>query len=227
MLKLIQGDCLEEMKKIPDESVDLVLTDPPYGTNDGKGKNIKRGTSNTDFSVIEWDRELPIQYISELHRVMKPDSWGFIFTDKSKVSQVWYELERRGLTPRNVFYWIKSNKAPTPRCNFKSCIEAAVVFTKGRTNQRWYGGGNQNNYIILPFVSGREKVNHPTQKPVKLMAHLLQLVSTENDVVLDPFMGSGSTGVACKQLNRNFIGIELDKNYYNIAKQRISEVIPS
>jgi site-specific DNA-methyltransferase (adenine-specific) len=74
---------------------------------------------------------------------------------------------------------------------------------------------------VSPAVSGKEKTEHTTQKPISLMEHLVKIHTNENDLVLDPFMGSGTTGVACKNLNRNFIGIELDKEYFNIAKERI------
>ena len=75
----------------------------------------------------------------------------------------------------------------------------------------------------MPFVSGREKVDHPTQKPVALMRHLVELFTVEGDTVLDPFMGSGTTGVACVQTGRNFIGVEIDEGYFNIAKKRIEQ----
>ena len=219
---ITHGDCLEVLATIPENSVDAVITDPPYGTNDGKGKVIRRGKDDTAFGSIDWDKELPLDYLKEVSRVMKPDTWGVVFTDNMAISYLWKKLENVGLSPRNTFYWVKHNKAPTPRCNFKSCVETAVVFTNGRTNQKWYGGGNQNNYILMPFVSGREKVDHPTQKPVALMRHLVELFTVEGDTVLDPFMGSGTTGVACAQTGRNFIGIEIDPTYFAIAEKRIA-----
>jgi DNA modification methylase len=222
-VELHLGDCLEVMKSMPDKSVDAVITDPPYGTNDGKGKNIKRGGNDTNFSVLEWDMSLPLGYITELERVIKDDTWGAIFTDNAAVTTVWQELENCGLSPRNTFYWVKTNKAPTPRANFKSCVETCVIFTKGRTTIKWSGGGNQPNYIEMPIVGGKDAGLHPTQKPVKLIQHLINLFTYEGDTVLDPFMGSGTTGVACVQTGRNFIGIEIDPNYFAIAERRIKE----
>lgn len=220
---LILGDCLEAMRNIPDESIDAMLTDPPYGTNDGKGKTIRRGSSDTNFSVIGWDTELPLDYLSGVYRVLKNNTWGAIFTDNMAISFVWKKLEKVGLSPRNTFYWIKYNKAPTPRANLKSCVETAVLFTKGKTTSKWRGGGNQRNYISMPFVTGDEKVNHPTQKPVSLMKRFITLFTDGGDTIFDPFMGSGTTGVACVQTGRSFVGVEINPDYFTIAERRIKE----
>jgi site-specific DNA-methyltransferase (adenine-specific) len=222
--ELILGDCVSELKKIESNSIDCLITDPPYGTNDEYGKLIKRGNKHTSFNVIEWDTKLPTDFLEEVHRVLRDDTWGFIFVDKKEVTTMWKAIESYGLKPRNTFYWIKNNKAPTPRKNFKSSIEVAIVFTKGRTNIKWNGGANQNNYIIMPFVMGKEKVNHPTQKPVKLISHFIELVTNPDDIVLDPYMGSGTTAVAAKLLNRRYIGIELETEYYDIANKRIDSI---
>lgn len=223
--QIICGDCIDVIKDIPSDSIDLCLTDPPYGTNDNKGKVIRRGKTDTNFAVIDWDREVPLEYLKDLYRVMKKDVWGVIFTDNMFISHLWEALEGVGLKPRNTFYWIKHNKAPTPRSNFKSCVETAIVFTKDRTNQKWNGGGNQSNYIQMPFVCGKEKVAHPTQKPVKLMEHFLRLMSNKNDIILDPFCGSGTTAVAAKNLGRRFIGIDISEEYCEMGRQRLRQEI--
>jgi site-specific DNA-methyltransferase (adenine-specific)/modification methylase len=222
-MKLIHGDSFEKLKDLDDRCVDALITDPPYGTNDKYGKNIKRGDHNTSFGVIEWDKTLPLDFLKECYRVMKDDTWGFIFTDKKEVTTIWNYLETVGFSPRNTFYWIKTNKAPTPRKNFKSSVETAVVFTKGRTNKKWVGGGNQNNFFECPFVIGKEKVNHPTQKPVKLIKHIISLISNEGDVILDPFIGSGTTAVASLEINRECIGIEIDEENIKISQNRIKD----
>jgi site-specific DNA-methyltransferase (adenine-specific) len=220
-IKLYYGDCMGILPTLKAESIDAVITDPPYGTNDGMGKVIRRGKTDVAFGVIKWDKDLPFSYLKEVYRVMKNDTWGFAFTDKKAVSLLWGKAEAAGLLPRNTFYWIKYNKAPTPRSNFKSCVETALVFTKGGTTKKWNGGGNQANYIEMPFVTGGEKVDFPTQKPVQLMGHLLNLITDPGDVVLDPFMGSGSTGVACIQEGRSFVGIEISEESFALAQERI------
>lgn len=222
--QLILGDCILELKKLQDNSIDCLVTDPPYGTNDKYDKSIKRGNNHTSFNVLDWDKEIPTDFLKEVYRVMKDDTWGFIFTDKKEITTLWNILEQYGFNPRNTFYWIKTNKAPTPRSNFKSSVETCLVFTKGRTNIKWRGGGNQDNFITLPFVVGKEKVNHPTQKPIKLIKHLIELVTDKGDVVLDPFVGSGTTLLASQELSRKSIGIEIDKDYYEIAMSRLSYI---
>lgn len=220
-ITLYQGDCNSILYEIYNDSIDAVVTDPPYGTNDGRGKVIKRGTENVEFGVLEWDRKLPLRYIMQLKRIMKDDTWGFIFTDNMAITTLWNELENNELSPRNTYHWIKYNKAPTPRANFKSCVETLIAFTKGRTTIKWNGGGTEPNYTVMPFVGGL----HPTQKPVSLIEKLILLVTDKGDTVIDPFMGSGTTGEACVHLGRKFIGIEIDKENYSIARNRIDHVL--
>ena len=221
-VQLIHGDCLNELKNIEDNTVDLLLTDPPYGTNDKYGKNIKRGSAITNFSVMEWDRNLPLEYLNECFRIMKDDTWGVVFTDKKEITTIWNYVEKIGFSPRNTFYWIKTNKAPVPNSNFKSSVEVCIVFTKGKTNKKWQRGGTENNYFMSPFVLGKESVNHPTQKPESLMSYFINLLSAEGDVILDPFMGSGTTGVSSIKHGRRFIGIEIDSTYYKLSSDRIN-----
>jgi DNA modification methylase len=216
---LFNCSCLDI--KLPQNSIHAVITDPPYGTNDGKGKVIKRSGKAVDFCNIEWDKELPLDWLRIAYESMIDDTWGVIFIDKMAITTVWKALEEEKFNPRNTFYWVKTNKAPTPRCNFKSCVESSIVFTKGRTNRKWRGRGNQNNFIQLPFVSGKEKVKHPTQKPVKLMKHLIELITDEGDIIFDPFIGSGTTAVACEELGRRWIGVELNPDYCEIVRSRL------
>lgn len=227
MNKILCGNCIDLLKEIDDDSIDFLLTDPPYGTNDNNGKSIKRGQVVTSFNTIDWDTELPLEWIDELYRIMKDDTWGVIFTDKKEITTMWNYLLSNNLTPRNTFYWIKTNKAPTPRKNFKSCVETAVVFTKGRTNQKWYSGGNENNYFMSPFVSGKENVGHPTQKSIKLFSYLIRLFTKETDIILDPFIGSGTTAVAALLLNRYYLGFDINLEYIKMAEKRINTISKS
>jgi DNA modification methylase len=221
--KIICGDSAEKLPKLKGESVDLLLTDPPYGTNDEYGKNIRRGQDDTAFGTIGWDVEMPLEYLRECHRILKDDRWGVVFTDRKEITTVWRYLEEVGFRPRNTFYWIKTNKAPTPRSNFKSSVETAVVFTKGKTTEKWRGGGDQDNYYESPFVSGGEKRNHPTQKPLKLFERLVTLFTDEEDVVLDPFVGSGTAAKAAERRGRICIGIEKEPEYAEMARDRMKK----
>ncbi len=232
MVDLINGDCLEEMKKIPDGSVDLVLTDPPYGT-----------------TACKWDTVIPLEQLwAELNRVAKPDS-AMVFTASQPFSTTLIASNIKAF--KYAWVWEKSRFANQMLAKIQplKIHEDILVFSKGKppylpqglvpygkeTKQGKRvsdnnGGGERptayhqewTNYprSILRFPSEGKTV-HSTQKPVALMEYLIKTYTTEGATVLDFTMGSGTTGVACKNLNRNFIGIELDPTYFEIAKERI------
>ena len=243
--KLIHGDCLQEMEKIPDESIDLVLTDPPYGK-----------------TACKWDSVISMDCVWPLIIRASKTNAAFVFTASQPFSSF---LGTSNLSMLQYsWYWKKSR--PTGHLNAKKRpmneVEDILVFYK---NQPTYnpqnltkiqkvlknsksdmarglttnptstvtGGITREEYIqeytnyprqILQFNSEGMTV-HPTQKPVALIEYLIKTYTNEGDTVLDFTMGSGTTGVACKNTNRNFIGIELDKTYFDIASKRIAETI--
>lgn len=217
---LILGDCNIALKTLETNSVDCIITDPPYGITGGRGNVFKKAGKMTAFYIGEWDKSLPLDWIKEAIRVLKPGCWIVIFTANLSVTKVWETIEEAGGNCKQLFYWVKTNPPPQPRKNFCSAIETAVLATKGAV-KKWNSGGWNLNYHITPTVNGKVRTNHPTQKPVALMEYLINILTEKGDVVLDPFMGSGTTGIACEQLGRNFVGIEIDEHYFNIAKERI------
>ncbi len=238
-IQLYQGDCLEVMKNIPDKSVDLVLTDPPYGT-----------------TACKWDSVIPLEPMwEELKRITKPNSAIVLFGTEPFSSQLrlsnldWFKYD---------WIWEKSKcgSAFTSKYRPQSKHEIISVFGKGRVNYypqmeegepykrtRKVNNGDKPNNHKLGVTSESETVNtgyrypstvqffqqrwrrqdqvHPTQKPVALMEYLIKTYSNEGDVVLDFTMGSGTTGVSCVNTARNFIGIEKDEGYFKVAKDRI------
>ena len=237
--KLILGDCLDELPKIFDKNIDLVLTDPPYGTTQCK-----------------WDSVIPFEPMwNQLKRVIKDNGCIALFGSEPFSSYLrtsnikWFKYD---------WVWNKVRPVGVHVCKYRpmSKNENISIFGKGkitfypqmidrkklRKGSKEYGrtniiGGKLGNKkikiytkkyptTILEFSNASNKGRiHPTQKPVALLEYLIKTYTNENDTVLDFTMGSGSTGVACKNLNRNFIGIEKDENYYNIAKQRIEGVL--
>ena len=207
-VKLIFGDCLEVMRDMPDKSVDDVITDPPYGY----GQNIVNvGNCPAYEREYAWNDKAPSDsYFYELMRVsvnqivfggnyfpvlwQKPNR-GFIFWDKIQCSDKHADGE---------LVWTSFDRNAK---QYKYC------FSGNR-----YGWGNSIKGVGQP--SNRV---HPTQKPVELMAAIIYDYTNPNDTILDPFMGSGTTGVACVQTGRNFIGIEIDETYFKIAERRIAE----
>jgi len=208
-MKLILGDCLEEMKKMPDKSVDLVLTDPPYGIGIAKlgtvgGNNLAQAT---DYGEQEWDNIIPSKEVfTEMFRISKNQIifGGNYFVEYLFNSPCW-------------IVWDKNNTG-----NFADC---ELVWTSFKTAVRkikytWNG-------MIQGNMKEKEKRYHPTQKPQPVMSWILRNYSEGNQIILDPFMGSGTTGLACKELGREFIGIEISPEYFKIAENRINQTMKS
>ena len=231
-IELKQGDCLELMKDIPDKSIDMILCDLPYGT-----------------TACKWDTIIPFDKLWEQYnRIIKDNGAIVLFGNEPFSSQLrlsnlknykydWVWDKKRGsnfatvkIRPFNSFENIMVFYKKQPTYNpqmWKStpytCNQGYVGEAKQtglyRDNVITVNNGDRYPLTILSF--SKETGLHPTQKPVALLEYLIKTYTNEGDVVLDNCMGSGSTGVACVNTNRNFIGIELDENYFKIAKERI------
>lgn len=226
MLKLMQGDCLELMKDIPDGSVDLVLTDPPYKMNHSTGGsksigmdsrwqgNIKAGNTVMGFQFsIKFADWLPSVY-----RVLKPSGHCYIFCNDKNMKEILNEATKVGFRESNILVWVKNNACPN-RYYMKNC-EFITFLYKGAAKPINEMGCKCA--VEIKNINGKDK-RHPTEKPVDLLKQYVINSTTPNQVVLDPFMGSGSTGVACVNTKRRFIGIELDAGYFKIAEKRIAD----
>ena len=232
-MKLLQGDCLEVMRDIPDGSVDLILTDPPYfisrksgyvNNSPDKVDYIKKyGKHTIEFG--EWDKkEINLSFLLEkFYKLLKDGGTLIMFYD------VWKMQELKELTLTEKFkqprlcQWVKTNPVPiNSKINYLSnSAEYFATFVK--KSKPTFNGSYDNGVYSHPICGGKERTKHPTQKPLKIMKELIDKHTNKNDTVLDPFMGSGTTGVACKNLSRNFIGIELDETYFKIAEERINK----
>ncbi len=212
MINLIHGDCLEKMKNIPSKSVDLVLTDIPYGevNNSAQKSGGLRDLTVGIADVIDFDLN---DALNECLRICRGTI--YIFCGTEQVSFIRKTLAFNGLSTR-LCIWEKTNPSPmNGQFVWLSSIECCV-FGK-------FSGATFNEFCksaVWRHIT-EPKEFHPTAKPVTLMERLIKASSNEGDTVLDFTMGSGSTGVAAKKLKRNFIGIEKDETYFNIAKKRI------
>ena len=257
MNTLLLGDCLERMKEIPDNSVDLVMTSPPYAK-----QRDYNGATSKDY----------INFISPIVALAKDkikDTGSIIINIKEHVDKgqrdlyvykmVIHFVEVVGLQFVDEYVWVKTNPFPTgAKTRLKDGWERCLHFTKGRhafypeqcltkSESKWLysdmnrknkgkhittngSGMNMSKRVVTEMVrpsnvitgsSSNLNIGHPAVYPIYLPEYFIKACTKESDVVLDPFMGSGTTGLACKNLNRSFIGIELDENYYNLAKQRI------
>ena len=229
-IDLRQGDCLELLKDIPDKSIDMILTDPPYefrkGDNGGGGMLATRKYDKQIISKLgsknKLDCGISLEFLQETKRLFKKGYNAIYFCNQHQL-KMYIEFADINKYRYNILVWHKTN--PTPLCNNKYLDD--IEFQIQIKSKEYKIGGNYKTKSKV-FTSSinkkdKEKYNHPTIKPIELIEKFLINHSNENDVVLDLFMGSGSTGVACKHLNRNFIGIELDKHYFEIAKKRIDE----
>ena len=217
--KIHCGDCLDLMKEMPDKCVDLALTDPPYGIGEAAGKNISRsksfgsrsfGDKNTrrtiipanDYGNFEWDDRPPsAEYFAELIRVSKNQ---IIFGGN------YFSLPQSSCW----IVWDKDNSG-----DFADAELAWTSFDTAVRIFKWKWNG-----MLQQDMAHKEKRQHPTQKPLPLMMWCLEKYSKPGMTVLDPFMGSGTTCVACKKLGRNFIGIEKEPEYIKIAEKRLEKV---
>ena len=256
-IKLYNGDCLEVMKEIENNSVDVIITSPPYAE---QRKHQYGGILENDYP------KFTVQWMEEIKRILKNEGSVFInirphikngqisdYVLKTRLAlreQGWIECEE--------LIWIKPDSPPLGSINRpRRAWESILWFSKtgkpfvdtksngiisnriGFENTKFEHGGNSHihagqndakvgiarskDYIEIGTGKIEKKINHPAMFPIQLPEYLIKLSSNESQVILDPFMDSGTTGVACINTNRNFIGIELDEEYFNIAKERIEK----
>jgi DNA modification methylase len=212
------GDCLELMKSISDKSIDLVLTDPPY--NIARNNNFATmGRAGIDFG--EWDKGFDLfSYIDQVSRILKKDGSFVVFNAWRNLGAIADYAETQGFETKDMIRLEKSNPMPRNRDRrYITDYECAIWFVK--KGAKWVFNRQDSKYQRPKFVACIESGLHPTQKNLSLMENLVKIHSNQGDTIIDPFMGSGTTGLACKNLGRKFIGIEQNLNYFEIAKKRI------
>lgn len=214
------GDCLELMKQIPNESIDLIVTDPPYlmsyKTNRRKNKDHKFCTEIAGDN----DSQLIADYIKECYRIMKNDTAMYMFCNANKVEFFKHELEKY-FCIKNMIIWVKNNwSAGDLKGAYGKQYELIFLVNKGRCEIR---GKRITDVWEFSRVAGNNLV-HQNQKPVELIQQCIEKHSDEGAIVFDGFLGSGTTAIACVNTNRHYIGFELDPEYYDIACKRLDEV---
>lgn len=230
------GDCLDFMRTLPDGSIDAVVTDPPYNLGKfmkDRDTNLKKMRDNyfgaagwDDLEFADWETAMD-GFFEEAVRVLKRGGAMIVFMSIIKVETLIRTAERHGLYYKTTGIWHKQN--PMPRnmnLHFVNSTEAWIYFMYKKKT----GTFNNDGKVIHDFIETsvtpageRKHGKHPTQKPEQLMSHFIKLLTNEGDMVLDPFMGSGTTGMAAVLEGRDFIGIELNAEYLEIAERRIAE----
>ena len=240
MFKLINGDCFEELKRIKTGTIDMIFADPPYFlSNDGitckSGKMVSVNKGSWDkISDVNEKHKFNRKWIRLCKRVLKPNGSFWISGTLHNIYSIGMALEQEGFKIINNITWQKTNPPPNLACRcFTHSTETVLWAQKDDKKARHYfnydlmqelNGGKQMKDVWVGSLTKRSEKKegkHPTQKPEYLLERIILASTQGNDVILDPFMGSGTTGVVAKRLGRQFIGIEENEEYYEIAKRRI------
>ncbi len=209
MYKIIHGDCIQELKKVPGESVDLVLTDPPYGNDQGCCLDRRR-IAGDEHPLIG------LLALAEAYRVLRRNRCCFFFLDAKHLAFV--DTFVRRYTPYRVrSYCVWDKRMMGLSYGIRPRHEMILALEKGKPS--YNSGGFANVLTQTRALTNRE---HPHKKPVEILAPIIAHTTVPSDVVLDPFAGSGSTGVAAMQLGRDFIGIECAFKYVQVARARLA-----
>lgn len=229
-IELLHGDCLELMKDIPDESVDLIITDPPYLHVKGgmKSKKYNTGTwkadSNMVSSMSDFGEAEIFNFLGTAIPKMKKVNM-YIFCSKLQLVSYFKYISMNKKLKYDLLVWDKVKYSMKSSKFYTSDIEYVVRIYQAGVSLRKVliedGTKSDIKHYMKRQAYPQPRGEHGTMKPVNLIENFIRVASDENDVVLDPFMGSGTTGVACKNLGRSFIGMELDEEYFNVAKERI------
>lgn len=251
MSELRLGDTREIIKEYPDEFFDCVASDIPYEISTGgcaikeranecggilnrrlytddrlKNKWLKQDDINDNATLIrkgKFFENIPkfSEWLPDIYRVLKPQTHCYLMINSRNLKELQIEAEKVGFKFCNLLVWVKNNQ--TPHKFYMSRTEFILMLRKGRA--RYINNLGESNVFIYPNIMGNKL--HPTEKPVELMRDFIKNSTNEGDKVLDPFMGSGSTCLAAKELNREYYGFEIDEKYYDIAKKRIENVFVS
>lgn len=223
MIELHNDDCLNILPKIKSDSIDLIVTDCPYkvvsggrtGPKSPQGGIFSEKNGNIAAGKIFDHNEITFkEWVPEIYRVLKSNSHCYIMINGRNLSELQIECEKVGFEFQNLLVWKKDNV--TPNRYYMQCLEFILLLRKGKA--RSINNMGASNFFNYPNV--KDKM-HPTQKPIELMRDFIINSSSEGDIVLDPFMGYGSTGIAAIANNRKFIGIEIDEKYFQLARNEM------
>ena len=222
--QIYNGDCLEIMKAIPNESIDLIITDPPYRTtsrgDNGSSGGMLKSTIAKQGKMFSYNDIKPTEYLSEFYRVLKDGTHCYVMTNNKNLLDICNTAIGCGFKFIKTLIWDKGNKVMGT--HYMSQYEYIVFLRKGKSKN--INSCGTSDILKVPnkkMKSPDGKNVHNTEKPVELMEILVENSSQAGDIVLDPFAGIGSTCIACKKLSRNFIGMEIDKMFCDVARQRL------
>lgn len=225
---LFHADCLQKMEIMQQDGwqVNHIVSDPPYAiSKENNFHTLNNPRAGVDFG--EWDKGFDVGgWLSLAFPLLDKNGSLIIFCSYRFISQIIEKIEYLGGVVKDVMVWQKSN--PMPRNIQRRYVQDMefMIWAVKSKHSKWVFNKPENvpyqrGWFQTPTLLGKERTAHPTQKPLSLMRELIKLHTNEEEIILDPFMGVGSTGVACKQLNRHFVGIEQDKQWFDLAKERL------
>lgn len=235
--QLFNAECTETMRTFEDNSIDCIITDPPYNLGlfmHNRNTNLKKMREN-QFAYAGWDnmefdewQQSMREWLQECHRVLKKKGTLVIFMAIIKVGDVIKLAEEAGLYYKTTGIWHKTNPMPrNMQMQFVNSTECWIYFINEGTSGTFHNNDKVQHDFIQSSVcplSEKKHGKHPTQKPLAIMKYLISTLTNPDDIVLDSFMGSGSTCVAAALLGRRYLGIELNQEYYEIAQARIQDI---
>lgn len=221
-MKLLNGNCIDLMKQLADESIDLIVTDPPYTmTKRGKSCRPMYMHNNMGESMFRSEIPYPKLWFSECFRVLKQDTHFYTFCNTKDLKDYLIAADQVGFKLHNLIVMIKDTKMPNRW--YLKYSEIVLFFRKGKAKP--INDMTSRDYYCVVMPKKKDGKRHITQKPLEFIEKLITNSSEKGDVVLDPFMGSGTTGIASIKSNRDFVGIEIDKDYYDLAADRINNIL--
>lgn len=246
---IINGDCIEELKKIPNNSIDMIFADPPYNMQ-LKSELYRPNNTKVEGVNDAWDKfasfedydNFCIQWLKECKRILKDTGSIWVIGSYHNIFRVGNIMLDLGFWILNDVTWYKSNPMPNfLGTRFTNATETLLWCSKTEFSKKYtfnyklmkkYNNDKQMNSVwLIPLCTGNERIKgedgkkaHSTQKPEELLKRVILSSSKQNDIILDPFFGTGTTGAVAKKLKRNFIGIEKEKEYINIAQNRIDNI---
>lgn len=225
MALLFMDDCIKTLQTFKPESIDLLVTDPPYRLVGGG----QTSCGNTLHGILFHGDELSqkgklfqhndigfSEWLPSVYRVLKPGAHAYIFTNPRNLHGLQTAAEKAGFTFQNLIVWKKNNKIA---CQYYMMSYELILFIR-KGPAKYINNISTPNLLSVKNITNGTKL-HPTEKPVELLKILIENSSKKNDIVLDPFMGCGGTGVACNETGRHFIGMEIDPQYFEVALRRV------
>ena len=243
--KLILGDCIKELKTFDEKTIDVIFADPPYFLSSGgvschSGKQVSVNKAEWDKSITTDEKiKLSRKWLKECRRVLKDNGSIWISGTFHNIYSIGVALELEGFSIINNITWQKPNPSPNLACRcFTNSTETILWARKQLTSNK--KGKHFFNYKLMKEINNNKQMKdvwtiplpkkcekkygkHPTQKPVELLKRIILASTSEGDLILDPFCGSSTTGVACKQLDRKYIGIDNVKEYLDLSIKRIQD----